>query len=200
MYDLKTLIRSPLCRLASFCLEAKSWKWADRLPLGSTFWCSQEVLAYTGKPEVAETLNFPYTEQGLPSYHILVWEILPAQSICGCHPGEGGREPDFSMTAPWLPCHALAHVGPTRQAFWSLSQEVFLWWIRLNCFFLGGLRNQAPLEDLKENSEILWSAGVLWVEKLHNLPYLHPVHSIGSSDASFCGAKITLLFSACTAV
>lgn len=200
MDDLETLTRSPFCQIASFCLEARSWKWADCLPLGSAFWCSQEVLACFGKPGVAETLHFPYTEQGFPSYHILVWEILPAQSMCGCHPREGGGEPDFSMTGPCFPCHALAHVGPTRQAFWPLSQGVFLWWIRLNCFFLGGLRNQAPLEDLKQNSEILWSPGDLCMEKMHNLPYPHPVHSIGSSHASFCGAEITLLFSACTAV
>lgn len=95
---------------------------------------------------------FPSTEQGLPKHHILVPEVLPALSTCVSERGQ-----TFSVIAPWLPCHALPHTGPSMQALWPLSQGVSLWRIVLSCFFLGGLDNQAQLEGLKQTREILWS-------------------------------------------
>lgn len=67
-----------------------------------------------------------------------------------CHPGARGEEPDFLHNCSPSPCHASARVRPSTPAFWPLSQGVSLWQIGLSCFFLGGLHNPAPLENLKQ--------------------------------------------------
>lgn len=147
MDGLDTPTRRQFYHSASPYLEARSWSWAAHSPqiLESIFWCFQEVFAFIWQAN----FNSPNITL-LPRRFCLHWAPVS-------HSGARGEEPDFFHNRSPISCHSLPHVGPSTVAFCPIPKGAFYWQFGLSCFFLGGLHNQAPLEDLKQTREISWS-------------------------------------------
>lgn len=125
MDGLDILTRSPLCCLTSL-FGGKISKLGCLSPqiLGSIFCCSQEVFACIWQA-------MRYWNISVPFYWVrtsLTSHSYPRGFACTDHLcvtlGWEERSQTFSVIAPWLPCHALSHAGPSTPAFWPLSRGV----------------------------------------------------------------------------
>lgn len=146
MDGLHTPTRRQLCHSASSCLEARSWSWAVHSPqiLGRIFGALRKCLLIFGKLTSTSLTLHSFPRGFACTEHLSVTEAK-------------GEEPDFLHNCSPISCHCLPHVGPSTMAFCPLSKGAFYWQLGLSCFFLGGLHNQAPLEDWKQTREISWS-------------------------------------------